>query len=87
MGKVASASDKTGGELKFIGTQDADSWDPQRGYYGFMWDFARYYTRTLVTPPSPHRARTAPRSWRTWPPTPARSRPTRRPTPSSCAKA
>ncbi|KJY42584.1 peptide ABC transporter substrate-binding protein [Streptomyces sp. NRRL B-1568] len=54
VGKVASASDKTGGELKFIGTQDADSWDPQRGYYGFMWDFARYYTRTLVTPkPAP----------------------------------
>ncbi|WP_425586340.1 ABC transporter substrate-binding protein [Streptomyces sannanensis] len=47
--KVANASDKKGGELKFIGTQDADSWDPQRGYYGFMWDFARYYTRQLVT--------------------------------------
>ncbi|MBT2385380.1 ABC transporter substrate-binding protein [Streptomyces sp. ISL-11] len=54
IGKVAAASDKTGGELKFIGTQDADSWDPQRGYYGFMWDFARYYSRTLVTPkPAP----------------------------------
>ncbi|WP_190022047.1 ABC transporter substrate-binding protein [Streptomyces hiroshimensis] len=49
VGKLAAASDKKGGELKFIGTQDADSWDPQRGYYGFMWDFARYYTRTLVT--------------------------------------
>ncbi|MFI9205480.1 ABC transporter substrate-binding protein [Streptomyces sp. NPDC053048] len=48
--KVASPSDKKGGELKFIGTQDADSWDPQRGYYGFMWDFARFYTRTLLTP-------------------------------------
>ncbi|MFF4157347.1 ABC transporter substrate-binding protein [Streptomyces sp. NPDC001678] len=52
--KVATPADKKGGELKFIGTQDADSWDPQRGYYGFMWDFARYYTRTLVTPkPAP----------------------------------
>ncbi|MEU7132521.1 ABC transporter substrate-binding protein [Streptomyces sp. NPDC046261] len=52
--KLANPSDKKGGELKFIGTQDADSWDPQRGYYGFMWDFARYYTRTLVTPkPAP----------------------------------
>ncbi|WP_058046383.1 ABC transporter substrate-binding protein [Streptomyces roseifaciens] len=49
VGKLAAASDKKGGELKFIGTQDADSWDPQRGYYGFVWDFARYYTRTLVT--------------------------------------
>ncbi|MGW2599840.1 ABC transporter substrate-binding protein [Streptomyces klenkii] len=49
IGKVVGASEKKGGELKFIGTQDADSWDPQRGYYGFMWDFARYYTRTLIT--------------------------------------
>ncbi|MFD0386112.1 ABC transporter substrate-binding protein [Streptomyces stramineus] len=56
VGKVANASEKKGGELKFIGTQDADSWDPQRGYYGFMWDFARYYVRTLVTPkPAPGR--------------------------------
>ncbi|WP_345748562.1 ABC transporter substrate-binding protein [Streptomyces sp. ODS28] len=47
--KVLNASTKKGGTLKYIGTQDADSWDPQRGYYGFMWDFARYYTRTLIT--------------------------------------
>ncbi|MET8328086.1 ABC transporter substrate-binding protein [Streptomyces sp. NPDC005181] len=49
IGKVSNASDKKGGTLKFVGTQDADSWDPQRGYYGFMWDFARYYTRQLVS--------------------------------------
>ncbi|MDT9689718.1 ABC transporter substrate-binding protein [Streptomyces sp. P9(2023)] len=47
--KVANASDKKGGELKFIGSQEADSWDPQRGYYGFVWDFARYYTRQLIS--------------------------------------
>ncbi|MFJ4337938.1 ABC transporter substrate-binding protein [Streptomyces sp. NPDC088915] len=47
--KVLNASDKKGGELKFIGSQEADNWDPQRGYYGFVWDFARYYTRQLVT--------------------------------------
>ncbi|MFC8275100.1 ABC transporter substrate-binding protein [Streptomyces sp. NPDC057271] len=47
--KVANPSDKKGGELKFIGSQEADSWDPQRGYYGFMWDFSRYYARQLVT--------------------------------------
>ncbi|MGW0467385.1 ABC transporter substrate-binding protein [Streptomyces sp. NPDC003027] len=47
--KIANPSDKKGGELKFIGSQEADSWDPQRGYYGFVWDFARYYTRQLVT--------------------------------------
>lgn len=49
IGKIANPSDKKGGELKFVGTQEADSWDPQRGYYGFMWDFARYYTRQLVS--------------------------------------
>lgn len=47
--KVANPSEKKGGTLKFVGTQDADSWDPQRGYYGFMWDFSRYYTRQLVS--------------------------------------
>ncbi|SCK35561.1 peptide/nickel transport system substrate-binding protein [Streptomyces sp. WMMB 714] len=48
-GKLANASDKKGGTLKFIGTQDADSWDTTRGYYGFAWDFMRYYSRTLIT--------------------------------------
>jgi peptide/nickel transport system substrate-binding protein len=48
--KVAQASLATkGGTLKFGGAQDADSWDTTRGYYGFMWNFARYYSRQLVT--------------------------------------
>ncbi|MEU0739360.1 ABC transporter substrate-binding protein [Streptomyces sp. NPDC006134] len=48
--KVAQASlAKKGGTLKFAGVQDADSWDTTRGYYGFMWNFARYYSRQLVT--------------------------------------
>ncbi|KAB1143659.1 ABC transporter substrate-binding protein [Streptomyces luteolifulvus] len=48
--KVAQADLATkGGELKFAGAQDADSWDTTRGYYGFMWNFARYYSRQLVT--------------------------------------
>lgn len=47
--KVANASTKAGGELKFAGAQDADSWDPTRGYYGFAWNFMRYYSRQLVT--------------------------------------
>ncbi|MCW7944223.1 peptide ABC transporter substrate-binding protein [Streptomyces hygroscopicus] len=48
--KVAQASAaKKGGTLKFGAAQDADSWDTTRGYYGFMWDFARYYSRQLVT--------------------------------------
>jgi len=48
--KVAQASQvKKGGELKFVTAQDADSWDTTRGYYGFMWDFSRYYSRQLLT--------------------------------------
>lgn len=48
--KVAQASlAKKGGTLKFGGAQDADSWDTTRSYYGFMWNFARYYSRQLVT--------------------------------------
>lgn len=46
---VVNASERRGGTLKFVATQDADSWDPQRGYYGFTWNFARYYSRQLVT--------------------------------------
>jgi peptide/nickel transport system substrate-binding protein len=48
--KVAQADlAKKGGELKFASAQDADSWDTTRGYYGFMWNFSRYYSRQLVT--------------------------------------
>ncbi|KOG34717.1 ABC transporter substrate-binding protein [Streptomyces resistomycificus] len=48
--KIAQASAaKKGGTLKFGGAQDADSWDTTRGYYGFMWNFSRYYSRQLVT--------------------------------------
>ncbi|GAA2640484.1 ABC transporter substrate-binding protein [Streptomyces axinellae] len=49
IGKIANASDKKGGTLKFIGVQDADSWDTTRMYYGFAFDFARYYSRQLVS--------------------------------------
>jgi peptide/nickel transport system substrate-binding protein len=37
-----------GGTLKFWSSQDADSWDPARGYYAFVWDLNRLYTRKLV---------------------------------------
>ncbi|MET8829625.1 ABC transporter substrate-binding protein [Streptomyces sp. NPDC004610] len=48
--KVAQAEQvKKGGTLKFAAAQDADSWDTTRGYYGFMWNFSRYYARQLVT--------------------------------------
>nr|WP_206441814.1 ABC transporter substrate-binding protein [Streptomyces boncukensis] len=47
--KVANASDKKGGTLRYVGVQDADSWDTTRMYYGFAIDFSRYYSRTLVS--------------------------------------
>ncbi|MER8085392.1 ABC transporter substrate-binding protein [Streptomyces sp. NPDC058316] len=47
--KVANASTKKGGTLKMIAKQDLDSADPQRAYYGMVWDFMRFYTRQLVT--------------------------------------
>jgi peptide/nickel transport system substrate-binding protein len=58
--KVAQADQaKKGGTLRFGSAQDADSWDTTRGYYGFMWDFARYYSRQLVTnKPEPGQAGT-----------------------------
>ncbi|MGW1375197.1 caspase, EACC1-associated type [Streptomyces sp. NPDC002446] len=45
---VVNASTAAGGTLRFAGT-DTDSWDPQRSYTGSAWNFARYYTRQLVT--------------------------------------
>ncbi|WP_326687816.1 MULTISPECIES: ABC transporter substrate-binding protein [unclassified Streptomyces] len=47
--KVAKASDKKGGTIKYVGVQDADSWDTTRMYYAFAFDFARYYSRQLVS--------------------------------------
>jgi len=47
--KVANASNKKGGTLKFVGVQDADSWDTTRMYYAFAFDFARFYSRQLVS--------------------------------------
>ncbi|MEU0841307.1 ABC transporter substrate-binding protein [Streptomyces sp. NPDC005962] len=46
---VASKSTKKGGTLKFINKQNFDSLDPQRQYYGFAWDFARFYSRQLIS--------------------------------------
>jgi peptide/nickel transport system substrate-binding protein len=46
---VVNPSDKKGGTLDLWSPQDADSWDPGRGYYAFMQDLSRLYARTLVT--------------------------------------
>ncbi|MGW7694969.1 caspase, EACC1-associated type [Streptomyces asiaticus] len=48
-GGVVNPSTKPGGTLRFISRDDADSWDPQRSYFGFVWNFSRYYARQLVT--------------------------------------
>ncbi|MFI5493388.1 ABC transporter substrate-binding protein [Actinoplanes sp. NPDC051859] len=45
---VVNASDKKGGTLNLWTSQDADSWDPVRGYYAFVWNMNRFYTRKLM---------------------------------------
>ncbi|PGH50034.1 peptide ABC transporter substrate-binding protein [Streptomyces sp. Ru87] len=46
---VVNKSRTQGGTLRFAVAGGVDSWDPQRSYYGHVWNFARYYTRQLVT--------------------------------------
>jgi peptide/nickel transport system substrate-binding protein len=45
---VVNPSTAKGGTLNLWASQDADSWDPVRGYYAFVWDLNRLYTRKLV---------------------------------------
>lgn len=42
-------SDKKGGTLELWSSQDVDSLDPARGYYAFVWNLNRLYTRTLLS--------------------------------------
>jgi peptide/nickel transport system substrate-binding protein len=49
MSGVVNPSDKTGGTLNLWSSQDADSWDPARGYYAFVWNMNRLYTRNLMS--------------------------------------
>ncbi|MER7515558.1 ABC transporter substrate-binding protein [Streptomyces sp. NPDC126499] len=49
VGNVVNASAKRGGTLRLHSSEDADSWDPARSYYGWVWNFQRLYTRTLLT--------------------------------------
>ena len=46
--KVVNPSTTKGGTLNLWTSQDADSWDPARGYYAFVWNLNRLYTRKLV---------------------------------------
>ncbi|MEV8509321.1 ABC transporter substrate-binding protein [Actinoplanes sp. NPDC051475] len=45
---VVNPGDKKGGTLNLWTAQDADFWDPVRGYYAFVWNMNRLYTRKLV---------------------------------------
>ncbi|MFD5399231.1 ABC transporter substrate-binding protein [Streptomyces sp. NPDC127097] len=49
VGHILKPGGGKGVTLKFGSAADADSWDPQRSYYGSVANFARYYTRQLVT--------------------------------------
>jgi peptide/nickel transport system substrate-binding protein len=44
-----NASTTKGGTLRMAISDDWDSLDPGDTYYGFAWDFARFYTRALTT--------------------------------------
>jgi peptide/nickel transport system substrate-binding protein len=46
---VVNPSTKTGGTLNYALSSTPDSTDPGNTYYSFMWNFARLYTRQLVT--------------------------------------
>jgi peptide/nickel transport system substrate-binding protein len=46
---IVNPSDKRGGTLKMANSDDIDSYDPARSYYGWGWNFMKaYYVRTLV---------------------------------------
>jgi len=46
---VVNASDATGGTLKVVLSDAPDSLDPGNTYYAYMWNFARLYSRPLMT--------------------------------------
>jgi peptide/nickel transport system substrate-binding protein len=48
VGKLFNPSDAKGGIIKMADNGEPDSLDPADTYYGYMWDFARLYGRSLV---------------------------------------
>ena len=48
LGQVFNPSDKKGGIIKLANNDDFDSIDPGDTYYGYSWNFARTYTRSLL---------------------------------------
>jgi peptide/nickel transport system substrate-binding protein len=54
---IINPNDQTGGTIRLGAGSDADSWDPARAYYGFVWNLQRLYARTLMGfVPDPKRA-------------------------------
>ncbi|WP_370415960.1 ABC transporter substrate-binding protein [Streptomyces fradiae] len=45
---VVNPSTAKGGTLRLRTAYDADSWDPGRAYYGWVWNVQRLYARTLL---------------------------------------
>ncbi|MGW8531932.1 MULTISPECIES: ABC transporter substrate-binding protein [Nocardiopsidaceae] len=57
--EIVNPSDQTGGTLRYAISSDFDSTDPGDTYYGFSWNFTRYYARTLLAfTPAPANAST-----------------------------
>jgi len=46
--QVVNPSDKKGGTIKMANSDDWDTVDPGETYYGFSWNFARTYGRSLL---------------------------------------
>ena len=46
---VFNPSDKTGGTIRMAHSSDWDTLDPGETYYGFSWNFARLYGRSLLS--------------------------------------
>ncbi|MEU0238343.1 ABC transporter substrate-binding protein [Nocardiopsis sp. NPDC006198] len=57
--EIVNPSEQTGGTLRYAISSDFDSTDPGDTYYGFSWNFTRYYARTLLAfTPAPANAST-----------------------------
>jgi len=49
VGKIYNPSDKKGGVVRIANSGDWDTLDPGETYYGYSWNFARLYGRSLLT--------------------------------------
>ena len=49
VGKIYNPSDKKGGTIRIANSGDWDTLDPGETYYGYSWNFARLYGRSLLS--------------------------------------